>query len=55
MFVEQLQRFRTGSLEFSTAALRSIKSWDDAELHEENIAGYTVYKEAGSKRKHGSP
>jgi len=51
-FVEQLQRFRTGSLEFSQAALRSIKADDDANIHDENLAGYEIYKKDIKKRKH---
>ena len=50
----RVERFRTGSLEFLTCALRSIKAWDESELHEENLAGYTVNKHVGEKRKYGS-
>jgi len=55
-FVEQLQRFRTGDLDFSMAAIRSIKAYDEALIHDENFPGYDikVLKEEPKKRKHGS-
>ena len=50
-FVEQLQRYRTGDLDFSQAALRSIQNHFTAALDEENEDDY-VFKRAPKRAKH---